>query len=89
MFAFVERRREGLTPPGGTQAGGRADNPLPPASNTVYPCYGKRSLVLPDAPAVVAGHGRAAIFIPDGELFLLTASEAAVRNGRRTCCNRS
>ena len=34
-------------------------------------------LVLPDAPAVVAGHGRAAILTPDGEFLLLPADEAA------------
>ncbi|HVC63538.1 MAG TPA: ATP-dependent DNA helicase [Acetobacteraceae bacterium] len=34
---------------------------------------------LPDAPAVVAGHGRAAILTADGELFLLPAAEAANR----------
>jgi ATP-dependent DNA helicase DinG len=35
--------------------------------------------VLPDAPAIVAGHGRAAIFTPDGELLLLPAAEAVER----------
>jgi len=35
--------------------------------------------VLPDAPAVVAGHGRAAIVTPDGEVLLLPAEEAAAR----------
>jgi ATP-dependent DNA helicase DinG len=34
-------------------------------------------IALPDAPAVVAGHGRAAIFTADGELLLLPAAEAA------------
>ena len=34
---------------------------------------------LPDAPSVVAGHGRAAIFTADGELLLLPVSEAAAR----------
>ncbi|HEY2621111.1 MAG TPA: ATP-dependent DNA helicase [Acetobacteraceae bacterium] len=34
-------------------------------------------IVLPDAPSVVAGHGRAAIFTIDGELLLLPAAEAA------------
>jgi ATP-dependent DNA helicase DinG len=48
-------------------------------TNTVYSSVVNRSLVLPDAPAVVAGHGRAAIFTPDGELFLLPADEAAER----------
>jgi ATP-dependent DNA helicase DinG len=36
-------------------------------------------IALPDAPAVVAGHGRAAIFTADGELLLLPAAEAAAR----------
>jgi ATP-dependent DNA helicase DinG len=36
-------------------------------------------IALPDAPAVVAGHGRAAIFTADGELLLLPATEAASR----------
>ena len=35
-------------------------------------------IALPDAPAVVAGHGRAAIFTADGELLVLPAAEAAV-----------
>jgi ATP-dependent DNA helicase DinG len=34
---------------------------------------------VPDAPSVVAGHGRAAIFTVDGELLLLPAQEAAAR----------
>ena len=34
---------------------------------------------IPDAPSVVAGHGRAAIFTIDGELLLLPAKEAAAR----------
>ena len=34
-------------------------------------------IVLPDAPSVVAGHGRAAILTVDGELLLLPAAEAA------------
>ena len=37
----------------------------------------KRSIALPDAPAVVAGHGRAAILTADGELLVLAAPEAA------------
>jgi ATP-dependent DNA helicase DinG len=36
-------------------------------------------IALPDAPAVVAGHGRVAIFTADGELFVLPAAEAAAR----------
>jgi ATP-dependent DNA helicase DinG len=34
---------------------------------------------MPDSPAVVAGHGRAAIFTTDGELLLLPTAEAAAR----------
>ena len=36
-------------------------------------------IALPDAPAVVAGHGRAAILTQDGEFFLVSAGEAAHR----------
>src|SRR5262245_6684155 len=36
-------------------------------------------IAMPDAPAVVAGHGRAAIFTADGELMLLSAPDAATR----------
>ncbi len=35
--------------------------------------------VLPDAPAIVAGHGRAALLTQDGELLTLAAADAAVR----------
>ena len=35
------------------------------------------SIALPDAPCVVAGHGRAAILTPDGELLLLPSADAA------------
>ncbi len=35
--------------------------------------------LLPQAPAVVAGHGRAAVLTGDGELLLLTAAQAASR----------
>ena len=37
----------------------------------------KRTLALPDSPAVVAGFGRAAILTPDGELLTLPTEEAA------------
>ena len=37
------------------------------------------ALFLPDAPAVVAGHGRAALLTADGELLTLAAAEAARR----------
>ena len=36
------------------------------------------SIALPDAPSVVAAHGRAAILTPDGELLLLPTDQAAV-----------
>src|SRR3954470_14034011 len=35
------------------------------------------SIALPDAPSVVAGHGRAAILTPDGEVLVLATAEAA------------
>ena len=35
------------------------------------------SIALPDAPSVVAGHGRAAVLTPDGELLLLPTQDAA------------
>ncbi len=35
------------------------------------------SIALPDAPCVVAGHGRAAILTPDGEVLVLPTAEAA------------
>jgi ATP-dependent DNA helicase DinG len=35
------------------------------------------SIALPDAPSVVAGHGRAAILTPDGELLVLPTAQAA------------
>ncbi len=38
-----------------------------------------RAILLPDAPAVVAGHGRAAILTPDGELLVLPAEQAGLR----------
>jgi ATP-dependent DNA helicase DinG len=38
-----------------------------------------RSIALPDSPSVVAGHGRAAILTADGELLLLSDSDAAAR----------
>src|SRR5580704_9707556 len=36
-------------------------------------------IALPDAPSVVAGHGRAAIFTADGELLLLPVVNAAAQ----------
>jgi ATP-dependent DNA helicase DinG len=36
-------------------------------------------IALPDAPAVVAGHGRVAIFTADGELLLLPTTQAVAR----------
>ncbi len=38
-----------------------------------------RTLVLPESPAVVAGHGRAAILTGDGELMVLRTDQAAER----------
>ncbi len=36
-------------------------------------------LLLPDSPALVSGHGRAALLTPDGEVLLLPAEAAVVR----------
>ncbi len=36
-------------------------------------------LALPDAPSLVAGHLRAALFMPDGEMITLNAEQAAIR----------
>jgi ATP-dependent DNA helicase DinG len=36
-------------------------------------------VLLPDAPSLVAGHGRAALLTPDGEVLLLAPEQAAVR----------
>ncbi|HET9146505.1 MAG TPA: ATP-dependent DNA helicase [Acetobacteraceae bacterium] len=36
-------------------------------------------LMLPDAPVLVAGHGRAALLTPDGEIATLSAAEARAR----------
>ena len=38
-----------------------------------------QTVTLPDAPAVVAGHGRAAVLTPDGELLLLPTAQAVER----------
>ena len=38
---------------------------------------GPNPILLPDAPSLVAGHGRAAVLTTDGELLTLTAPEAA------------
>ncbi len=35
------------------------------------------SIALPDAPCVVAGHGRASILTPDGEVLVLPTADAA------------
>lgn len=43
--------------------------PIPPAATAVQP-----RLLLPEAPALVAGHGRAALLLPDGELLTLRTS---------------
>ena len=52
---------------------------LSPVPIPFYPGCVSTRIALPDAPAVVAGHGRAAILTSDGELFLLPAAEAAQR----------
>lgn len=45
--------------------------------DSVYVHPVKRTLALPDSPAVVAGFGHAAILTPDGELLTLPTEEAA------------
>jgi ATP-dependent DNA helicase DinG len=50
-----------------------ADSP----PKTIYTTYVNPSIALPDAPSVVAGHGRAAILTPDGEVLVLPADQAA------------
>ena len=47
------------------------------APNPRYTFCVTPSIALPDAPSVVAGHGRAAILTPDGELLVLPTAEAA------------
>ena len=52
----------------------------PPHDTAQKPSYNHKvtaSIALPDAPSVVAGHGRAAILTPDGELLVLPTPEAA------------
>lgn len=52
---------------------------MPPTRTSPDSRHATARIVLPDAPAVVAGHGRAAILTPDGEILLLSAAEAAHR----------
>ena len=47
------------------------------AANPGYIASVRPTIALPDAPSVVAGHGRAAVLTPDGELRLLSTAEAA------------
>ena len=47
------------------------------SEETVYVHPVKRTLALPDSPAVVAGFGHASIFTADGELLTLPTEEAA------------
>ena len=54
-------------------------NPVAAAEKSVYVHPVKRTLALPDSPAVVAGFGHAAILTPDGELLTLPTEEAAAR----------
>ncbi|MGH7155019.1 MAG: ATP-dependent DNA helicase, partial [Acetobacteraceae bacterium] len=44
---------------------------------TLYAC--RVRLTLPDAPALVAGHGRAALLTPEGEILCLPAEELSAR----------
>src|SRR4051812_3602804 len=52
-------------------------NPVAMSEESVYVHPVKRTLALPDSPAVVAGFGHAAILPPDGELLSLPTEEAA------------
>src|ERR1700691_3967008 len=52
-------------------------NPVATAKDSVYVHLVKRTLALPDSPAVVAGFGHAAILTPDGEVLTLPTEEAA------------
>jgi ATP-dependent DNA helicase DinG len=49
------------------------------APDPFYPWRVSTRIALPDAPVVVAGHGRAAILTSDGELLVLPAAEAGTR----------
>src|SRR3984957_13596706 len=60
-----------------TQYGKHPVNPVASPPDSVYAFLVKRTLALPDAPAVVAGFGHAAILTPDGELLTLSTEEAA------------
>src|SRR6202012_5787580 len=52
-------------------------NPVAMSEETVYVHPVKRTLALPDSPAVVAGFGHASVLTPDGELLTLPTEEAA------------
>ncbi|HEX4367173.1 MAG TPA: ATP-dependent DNA helicase, partial [Rhodopila sp.] len=52
-------------------------NPVAGWEESVYVHPVKRTLALPDSPAVVAGFGHASILTPDGELLTLPTEEAA------------
>lgn len=52
---------------------------MSPTRTSPTPRQTPARIVLPDAPAVVAGHGRAAILTPDGEILLLPAADAVRR----------
>ena len=65
-------RRDGDPPPAACGAP-RGFRSIPPASPTAA------RMTLPAAPALAAGHGRAALLTPDGELLLLPAESVADR----------
>ncbi len=54
----------------------RSPKPADAGPNPGYLTSVTPSIALPDAPSVVAGHGRAAILTLDGELLLLPPGEA-------------
>jgi ATP-dependent DNA helicase DinG len=59
------------------QGAGPMGHHLLPRAHPPYLSGVSIEIALPDAPAVVAGHGSAAILTPDGELLRLPAAEAA------------
>src|SRR5579883_3122271 len=60
----------------GTARGAEPGRDEPERGPRAREAYVMTRIAVPDAPSVVAGHGRAAIFTPDGELLLLSAPEA-------------
>src|SRR4051794_23559187 len=53
--------------------------PADAAADSRYQQLVNAFIALPDAPSVVAGHGRAVILTPDGEVLVLPTQEAVAR----------